>query len=48
LYQEYYRLLALALQGKGEVPVKPEDAAEVLKIIELAVESSKTGKKMPW
>ena len=48
LYVEYYRLFVLALQGKGEVPVKPEDAADVLRIIELAQESSKTGRTMSW
>lgn len=48
LYTEYYRILGQALQGKGDVPVKAEDAAQVLRIIELANESSQTGKKMQW
>ncbi|KAL1297703.1 hypothetical protein AAFC00_006251 [Neodothiora populina] len=47
-YVEYYRLLGEALQGKGPVPVDADQAADVLKIIEMAVESSKTGKTIAW
>lgn len=47
-YVEYYRLFGEALKGKGEVPVTAEDAANVLKIIELALESSKTGRTLNW
>ncbi|EHR61875.1 Gfo/Idh/MocA family protein [Saccharomonospora cyanea] len=35
-YAEFYRLLALALAGEGDVPVDPHDAVEVLTIIEEA------------
>ncbi|KAK5137245.1 hypothetical protein LTR08_000215 [Meristemomyces frigidus] len=45
-YVEYYRLFAKALRGQGEVPVKPEDARDVLRIIELALQSSKEGRTM--
>lgn len=48
LYTEFYKLFAKALQGKGKVPVQPKDAAQVLKIIELAQESSETGKRVMW
>lgn len=47
-YVEYYRILAKALQGQGEVPVKGEDAADVLRIIEMVQESSETGKTLEW
>jgi len=43
-YVEYYRLFARALQGNGEVPVKPQDAAGVLRVIEAAQQSSKEGR----
>lgn len=42
-YVEYYRIFAKALKGEGDVPVKPEDARDVLRIIELAKESSEKG-----
>ncbi|GAB7347272.1 hypothetical protein MBLNU459_g3361t2 [Dothideomycetes sp. NU459] len=47
-YVEYYRILASALQGQGEVPVRGEDAADVLRIIEMAQESSDTGRTLKW
>ena len=43
-YVEYYRVLAKALRGQGESPVKAEEARDVLRIIEAAIESSKEGK----
>jgi predicted dehydrogenase len=39
-YAEFYRLLALALAGEGDVPVDPHDAVEVLTIIEEAHRAS--------
>lgn len=48
MYVEFYRLLANALQGEGKVPVEPEDAADVLRIIEMALESSRTGRTVVW
>jgi predicted dehydrogenase len=47
-YVEYYRILAKALRGEGEVPVSGDDAADVLRIIELAQVSSDSGKSQPW
>lgn len=46
-YVEYYRILAKALKGGGEVPVKPEDARDVLMIIEAAIQSSKEQRTLP-
>ena len=43
-YLEFYRRFAKALRGEGEVPVKADDAAEVLRIIEAAQQSSKEGR----
>ena len=41
---EYYRVFAKALKGEGEVPVKAEDARDVLKIVAMALQSSKEGR----
>jgi len=43
-YIEFYKLLHTALIGKGENPVTAEQAAKVLRIIELAKESSAGGR----
>jgi predicted dehydrogenase len=45
-YVEYYRVFGEALQGKGEVPVKAEEARDVLEIIEAALLSSKEGRSV--
>ena len=45
-YVEYYRVFGKALAGEGEVPVKAEEARDVLKIIEAALQSSKEGKSI--
>jgi scyllo-inositol 2-dehydrogenase (NADP+) len=47
-YGEFYRLLADAVSGNGEVPVKPEDAAATIRIIELAMQSSREKKAVPF
>lgn len=47
-YVEYYRTLGQALRGQGEVPVSGDDAADVLKIIELAQASSDSGNAQKW
>jgi len=39
-YREFYRRLADAIRGDGDVPVEPQHATDVIKIIELAFESS--------
>jgi predicted dehydrogenase len=43
-YVEYYRVLAKALRGQGRSPVGAEEARDVLRIVEAAIESSKEGK----
>ncbi|KAK3708314.1 hypothetical protein LTR37_011579 [Vermiconidia calcicola] len=45
-YVEYYRILAKAMKGGGEVPVKAEEARDVLSIIELARQSSEGGRTL--
>jgi len=46
-YVEYYRRLAQALGGDAsKVPVPPEEAVSVIRLVELARESSKTGKTL--
>ncbi|KKY23527.1 putative nad binding rossmann fold [Diplodia seriata] len=45
-YVEYYRVLEKAYKGEGEVPVKAEEASAVIRLIELAKESSKQGKTL--
>lgn len=42
-YSEFYTLFAKALEGKGDVPVKAEEARDVIRLIELARLSSKRG-----
>ncbi|MDA3851005.1 MAG: Gfo/Idh/MocA family oxidoreductase [Spirochaetaceae bacterium] len=38
-YMMFYESLAMAIKGKGEIPVKPQEAREVIRIIELAKKS---------
>ena len=45
-YQVFYTKLAKALAGQGEVPVEPEGPAAVIRLIELAKQSSKEGKTL--
>ena len=45
-YVEFYRILADALRGKGPVPVKAEEARNVIRMVELAQESSTLGKTL--
>lgn len=45
-YQDYYSTLASAIQGTSAPPVDPGEAAEVMKIIELAKKSSQQGKRL--
>jgi predicted dehydrogenase len=43
-YVEYYRKLARALAGEGDLPASGAEAAKVIRLIELAKESSRLGK----
>jgi predicted dehydrogenase len=45
-YTRYYELLAEALQGKGSVPVSADEAADVIKLVELAKQSSDEGRTL--
>jgi len=45
-YGVFYKQLAKALTSEGEVPVKPEGSAEVIRLIELAKQSSAEGKTL--
>jgi len=45
-YTEYYNNIRDAIQNKAALIVKPEQALEVIKLIELAIESHKTGRRI--
>jgi len=45
-YGVFYKQLAKALAGEGDVPVKPEGSAEVIRLIELARQSSAEGRTL--
>ena len=45
-YATFYKEFADALNGKGEVPVKPDGPAEVIRLIEMARQSSVDGKTL--
>jgi predicted dehydrogenase len=45
-YAALYQAFANAIEGKGEIPVKAEEARDVLRIIEAAKESAKSGKSI--
>ena len=47
-YEDYYKDVAKAIKGEAEVAVKPEQSREGLRVIELAEESAKTGKTVPY
>ena len=45
-YSAFYSEFARALAGQGEVPVKPEGASAVIRLIELARKSSREGRTL--
>ncbi|KAI9728099.1 MAG: hypothetical protein M1834_007815 [Cirrosporium novae-zelandiae] len=45
-YAAFYKKLLLALEGKGPVPVDPKDGRDVIRLVELAHESSRLGKTL--
>jgi len=47
-YLGFYENLYDAISGKGELLVHPEEARDVIKLIEIVKESSKTGARLPW
>lgn len=47
-YLGFYENLKDAIQGREQIMVKPEEALDVIKIIELAKKSSKEGRRLTW
>ena len=47
-YQDFYRDVAAAIRGRAEPAVKPEDARDVIRIIELAFRSSAERRVIPY
>jgi scyllo-inositol 2-dehydrogenase (NADP+) len=43
-YAAFYREMAAAVRGEGPVPVPPEQAREVVRVIECAMTSSREGR----
>lgn len=47
-YAVYYRNVADAIRGRAELIVKPEEAANTIRVIELALESSAAKRTLPF
>lgn len=47
-YRNFYKNLYEALSGKEELHVKPEEARDVIKVIELAIRSQEEGRRIPF
>lgn len=47
-YRQFYKNLYEAISGKEELFVKPEEARDVIKVIELAMQSQEEGRKIPF
>ena len=45
-YLLFYENLYQALQGKEDLVVKPQEALDVIRLIELAYQSSESGKEL--
>lgn len=45
-YTAYYAQLAKAIKGEGPPPVSGEDGRNVIRLCELAIESSKSGRTL--
>ena len=45
---DYYSDLAKAIRGEGELVVKPEEARDTIRLMELARESHYAGKTVEW
>jgi scyllo-inositol 2-dehydrogenase (NADP+) len=46
-YEVFYRAMAAAVRGDGPVPVAPEQARDVVRVIECAMASSREGRVVP-
>lgn len=47
-YSQFYTLLAGALAGTGPVPVPAQEARNVIRLVELAEQSSREGRTLAW
>jgi len=47
-YVEFYRALAASVLGGNPFPVTPQDAVDVMKIIDLAIQSDAEGRRLPF
>lgn len=47
-YMDYYRDVAKAVRGEGEVVVKPEESRMGIRVIELARQSAREGRTVQW
>ena len=47
-YVGFYKDLVAAIQGKGELKVKPEQSRDGIRVIELARESAEKGATVPF
>jgi predicted dehydrogenase len=47
-YAAYYRNVADAIRGRAELTVRPEEAADTIRVIELALESSASKRTLPF
>ena len=47
-YGAFYREMAAAVRGEGPVPVPPEQARDVIRVIGCVVESSREGRVVAW
>ncbi len=47
-YQVFYREMAAAVRGEGAVPVPPQQARDVIRVIESATASSRDGRVVPF
>ena len=47
-YENFYRMMAAAVRGRGPVPVPAEQARDVVRVLEHAVSSSRDGHVVPY
>ena len=47
-FREYYRKLYDSIVNGKELLVKPEEGRDAIKVLYLALESSRTGRPIPW
>ena len=47
-YLSYYEDVVAAIRGNAELRIKPEQARDVIRLIELARESHNKGVSVPW